>query len=166
MRLRTLTLLLAGLLALPMTVQSEPSVPLAYNLKTELPSSRLPLMLVFSAEHCPYCVLMDEEFLKPMLISGEYSDKVVIRKVEVDYGSLRDFEGRFTTGSELAERYGVTVTPTVLFLDTRGRELTKRKVGIGTIDFFGGELDQSIELALQKLRRTRVAGCDLTQTLC
>ena len=43
---------------------------------------QLPIMLVFSADDCPYCRLLEEEFLKPMLISGEYDDKVIfLRKI-------------------------------------------------------------------------------------
>jgi len=45
---------------------------------------KLPLLIMFSAEHCPYCVTVKEEFLKPMLRSGEYTDKVLIRRVELD----------------------------------------------------------------------------------
>ena len=166
MKSRITLLILLGLLSLPLAVHSGPSVPLARDLQNEFTSRQLPLMLVFSAEHCPYCELLEEEFLKPMLISGDYSDKVIIRKVELDYGTLIDFKGQRTTGSELADHYDVSVTPTTLFLDAHGRELTKRKVGVGTVEFFGGELDQSIDRARAKLHRVKLAVCKRAGTPC
>lgn len=115
-------------------------------------ASGLPIMLVFSAEECTYCELLEEEFLKPMLLSGDYGDQIIIRKLILDNGSyLRDFQGSQVDASDLSLRYRVPVTPTILFLDAQGNELVPRMVGINTIDFFGGYLDQSIAEARARL---------------
>ena len=52
---------------------------------------------------------------------------------------------------ELARRYGARLTPTVLFLDGRGRELTKPMIGINTVEFYGYYLDAAIDTARQHL---------------
>lgn len=114
----------------------------------------LPMLIIFSAEHCPFCVTVKEEFLKPMLRSGNYTDKVLIRRVELDEGQqLRDFNGKKLSGRKLASRYKVFVTPTLIFLDAQGRELTDRLIGITTVHYYGGYLDDAIDSSLQAMVR-------------
>jgi thioredoxin-related protein len=117
---------------------------------------RLPILLMFSANHCSYCVRLEEEFLKPMLRSGDYGDKVLIRKMKIDgSGTVRDFDGKLITVDEFTDRYNISVTPTVVFLDGSGAQLAPKRVGLSTPDFYGGYLDQSIDLALDVLRRNK-----------
>lgn len=117
---------------------------------------RLPILLMFSANYCSYCVRLEEEFLKPMLRSGDYGDKVLIRKMKIDgYGSVRDFDGRQIPVEAFTGRYHISVTPTVVFLDGSGAQLAPKRVGLSTPDFYGGYLDQSIDLALDVLRRNK-----------
>lgn len=114
---------------------------------------RLPIMLVFSADYCHYCRLLEEEFLKPMLISGDYDDKVIIRVVDISgLDEIRDFNGALVSADTFATGQGVFVTPTVKFLDDRGRDLVPKMVGITTIDFYGWYLDEAIESSLARLR--------------
>lgn len=118
--------------------------------------ARLPILLMFSAEHCTYCEQLEEDFLKPMLRSGDYEDKVLIRKVRIDgFGTLRDFKGDKVGVQAFADRYNVYVTPTVVFVDGDGSQLAKKRVGLSTPDFYGGYLDQSINTALDVLRRNK-----------
>ena len=117
---------------------------------------RLPILLMFSAEHCTYCERLEEDFLKPMLRSGEYEDKVLIRKIKIDgYGNIVDFDGKQVSIDAFASRYHVYVTPTVAFLDSTGAQLAPKRVGLSTPDFYGGYLDQSINAALDVLRRNK-----------
>ncbi len=116
---------------------------------------RLPLVLMFSSEYCAYCVKVENDFLIPMQISGDYVDRAVIRKMKIDYGSeVVDFDGKRIDADEFAARYNIRVTPTVVFLDSHGRQLAAKQVGLTTPDFYGGYLDQSIATALDMLRRT------------
>lgn len=117
-------------------------------------NKNLPVLMVFSAEHCAYCKLLEEEILKPMLLSGDYHDKVLINKILLDDGAdIRDFNGESVNADILSQRYGVYVTPTILFLDSKGRELDERLLGINTIEMFGGLVDQAIDTSLDKLRK-------------
>ena len=119
-------------------------------------AKRLPILLMFSAEYCSYCERLEEDFLKPMLRSGEYEDKVLIRKIKIDgFGTVRDFDGKKISIDEFTDRYNVSVTPTVVFLDGRGAQVAPKRVGISTPDFYGGYLDQSIDIALDVLRRNK-----------
>ena len=122
-------------------------------LATQAQTKNLPVLLVFSAQHCAYCVLLEEEILKPMLVSGDYRDRVLIYKVMIDESSdLLDFNGKSINAALLAQRYNVYVTPTMLFLDPAGQELSERILGINTIEMFGGLVDQAIEMSLKQLR--------------
>ena len=150
-----LVTLFGGVLA----VSAEPApvhVPVTANLAVEsqvAAQRQLPILLVFSAAHCTYCELLEREILKPMLRSGDYADKILIRKVMLDgAGTLRDFQGRAVDAGSFATRRDVFVTPTMLFVDARGRELAPRLVGINTVELFGGLVDASIEQARNKLK--------------
>ena len=114
------------------------------------------ILLLFGADYCSYCTRLIEEFLDPMRRSGDYDDLILIREVKIDgYRSLRDFGGRQVSPEELAYRYDISVTPTLLLLDPEGRELTKRIVGLGTVEFFGLYLDDSIARSISKLKQRR-----------
>lgn len=134
-------------------VQIEP----AENLQTEGKAAQracVPLLLEFSSTVCSYCDLLEEEILKPILRNRSYEQRVRIRKVLLDsYRSLRDFDGRRTSGEKLAQRYRVFVTPTLLFVDQHGEELAERMVGVTTLEFYGGYLDQALDQAGQKFCR-------------
>jgi thioredoxin-related protein len=113
----------------------------------------LPILLAFAADYCEYCTQLEEWFLVPMLISGDYEDKILIRKVRIDSSRrLVDFDGAATDSDQLASRYGVQMVPTLVFVDARGQELTERMVGLTTLDFYGGYLEQRIDAAVGRLR--------------
>lgn len=112
------------------------------------------ILLEFAADGCPYCALLEEEFLKPMLRSGDYDNKVIMRVVDIDHGKpLTDFQGNRSTSMAVADRFDVDLTPTVLLVDSRGRLLAEPIVGIWSLDFFGGVLDQRIDAAVDQLQR-------------
>ena len=114
--------------------------------------NRLVLLLEFSSSDCPYCHELEEDFLLPMQRNAGYARKVLIRSVSLDdYETIIDFDGRSISTSEFALRYDVTVTPTMLFLDSRGRQLSKKLVGIWSKDYFGGFIDERIDQARTKL---------------
>lgn len=132
------------------------TIPPLHDLESdaELAQGRkIPLLLMFASQSCPYCVQVEEEFLKPMIISGQYTDKVLIRHVMVDgYEQVTGFDGKRISIDELARRYRVSLVPTVVIVDPGGEPLVPRLVGITTRDFYGGELDDAIDASLAKLR--------------
>lgn len=141
------------------TPVTSPKVPQSNDLARlghDARNNKLPVLLVFSAEHCTYCQLLEDEILKPMLLSGDYTNKVLINKIMLDNeDDIRDFNGDAVNASTLAQRYNVYVTPTILFLDSNGRELGERLIGINTIEMFGGLVDHAIDTSLEKLHKTK-----------
>jgi thioredoxin-related protein len=146
---------------------AEPAVPAATDLQRdgrEALDRQLPIVLEISTAGCAYCRQLEQEFLVPMLLSGDYTDKLILRRLSLDSGSpVTGFDGQPLATVTLAGRYRTRMTPTLVFMDGHGRELTERIVGINTPELFGGYLDACIDTALQVIRNpagTRaVAGC-------
>ena len=152
---RLLTLVLAlGFTA--STLAADVEVPRLKNLETDaeiMKEKRIPMMLVFSATFCEYCRLVESDFLKPMILSGEYEDRVLIREAITDgYGMVRDFDGEMITAEQLADRYKAWMTPVVVFINSEGEEVAERVVGMTNYDFYGGFLDKGIDRALDCVR--------------
>ena len=169
-RLYRLALFVAASLWLAINaLRADVTVPVAADLQQlgdQALSRELPILLTFTSLICSYCELLEEDFLQPMLLSGEYRDRVMIRKLELGPGtSVTDFNGKKIMASELSSRYRVFVTPTLLFVDGNGKELAERIVGINTPELFGGYLDDCIKTALLHLRDPEAAagmsGCQL-----
>ncbi len=107
-------------------------------------------------QDCPYCDFIREDYLEPMLGDAAYLNKIIIREIHSDrLTSVIDFNGQAIEGIDLAQRYGASLAPTLIFIDGHGRQLVERMVGVTTPDFYGGYLDQAINQAYEKLRSTQ-----------
>ncbi len=110
-------------------------------------------MIVFSQEDCSFCIQLTEEIINPILISGDYRDRVIIRELMIDSGEdIIDFDGSPVHPREIFTRYLLYVTPSVLIMNSHGEELAERQVGINTVDYYGYYLDEAIKQALGRLR--------------
>ncbi len=113
------------------------------------------VLVVFVGERCTFCERVLNEFLIPMSGNRNYRDRVVMRRIEISGDQdLIDFDGKPISASQLASRYGNRMVPTVMLLDGRGRLLTKPLVGLTTVDYYGHYLDEAIDTALAKVRKT------------
>jgi thiol:disulfide interchange protein len=131
-------------------------VPLATDLAADgklAREKRVPILVLMAAEYCTYCKVVEKDFLKPMMISGQYQGKVLMRVLYIDgHQPIKDFDGAAVSPQDLAARYRVQLTPTVLFLGPNGQELAERLVGISSRDFYGAYVDRDIDTARSKLR--------------
>jgi len=153
-------LLLALLLQLSLSVSADDDLPYV-EIKTVTDFSQLAktartkdkiIMLEVSASNCDYCELLEEEFIKPMLRSGDYNE-VLIRKIEMDsVDTIKDFSGEATNPDEFTRQLKIKLTPTLLFFDGHGNEISPRILGINSLGLYGGYLDEAIKLGLQKIK--------------
>jgi len=110
------------------------------------------LVIEFSADDCAYCRKLEEMFLLPMQRNAAYDDKILLREVSLsDFDSLINFDGRSVSTAEFAAQYNVALTPTLVFLNADGEEMSEKLVGIWSEDFFGGFIDDRIDEARDKL---------------
>ena len=111
------------------------------------------IMLEVSASYCSYCTTLEEELIKPMLRSGDYDDDVLIRKVDIDsYENLLGFDGQSISGPKLAQLFNIKVTPTLIFLNSENQEVSKRIVGVNSLDYMGAYVDDAIKHGLASIR--------------
>ncbi len=115
-------------------------------------ADNLILVLEFSSDDCTYCRKLENLFLLPMQRNAEYDAKILIRTVSLDsFETLVDFNGQTVSTGEFASRYEVSLTPTLLFLNAEGKEMSDKLVGIWSEDFYGGFIDSRIDEARAKL---------------
>lgn len=111
------------------------------------------IMLLISQVHCPYCMLIKEEIIHPMIRGKDYADRLLIRELFIDMeGIINDFDGKPVDAAAFAHQHGARLTPTLLFLDAKGNELTERMIGINTPEMYFYYVDQSIRKALSAMR--------------
>ncbi|MFA5626361.1 MAG: thioredoxin fold domain-containing protein [Thiohalomonadaceae bacterium] len=138
---------------------SEIILPQIDNLRIEAALAReqnLPLLIMFSSEHCRYCSIMADEFLKPMMFTGEYQDKILFRQLNLSArAEIIDFDGSPIKVREFARRYKIRLTPTLIFLDHSGQQAAPAMVGLSTPDYFGSYLDTAINTAHTYVRAKR-----------
>lgn len=110
------------------------------------------MVVMVSRESCPYCVKLKKQIFVPEVKYGELNSKWLLRELLIDGGDThRDFNGKKIESVEYARSIKATLTPTVLFLDRKGKEIGKRIVGTGgAIDFYDFYLKRSINEALEK----------------
>ena len=112
-----------------------------------------PILLIFGETLCIYCHRVKENFIKPMIISGDYAEKVIFREVSLDKrdATITGFNGKTQTLGQLAKQYRIQIIPTLLLLNASGQELSERIIGISSEDYYGYFLDQAILEALKKI---------------
>lgn len=152
--LQTALLTLGGAaLALPAAAQSRPApavLPPARSLPDELAAAlrqRQPLLVMASLEGCVYCRIARQSHLVPMQRGGQPIVQVDLRSD----AAVRDFAGKMTTHDELARRWNVTITPTLLFFGPGGREVAERMEGAYQPDFYGPYLEDRLEQSRKRL---------------
>ena len=135
-----------------------PPVRDLYSLSKVAEARNLPILLMVSQDHCPYCELLKEEILNPMVISGDYINKAVMSVLTIDVSkAIIDFNGKKIEPRDVALRYNATITPTLLFLDYQGNEIQERMTGVNTVEMYGYYLDESIDEALEKLKLIKLS---------
>ncbi|UJS24524.1 thioredoxin family protein [Thiothrix winogradskyi] len=134
---------------------AEATIPEAIDfqaLQQEMQSKGLPLLLAVRADYCGFCRRLETEHLEPMLRSGEYDSRILIRRF--DLGSEQtvvDFSGERIAADEFAARHQASLTPTLLFLDAQGKEVAERLLGYNSPDFYGAYLEDAITKAQRAL---------------
>ena len=119
----------------------------------ESSKKQIPILMFFSMEHCPFCMEVQEDYLKPMLRNSEYDSKVIIRKMRIDSaGTIRDFKGNKRDPGEFSDDYNVSMVPTLVLVDSQGNKIAPSIIGIANSHYYSSELDDAIEASTQKIR--------------
>lgn len=131
-------------------------VPVVHDFRAlaeEARTQRLPVLLIVSQSDCGYCERLKSELLEPMRISGDYDQRVLIRELNIDAGeSVLDFNGLRRSAQDLASDYRAWVTPTLLFLNPAGAQVSERIRGYNTPELFPWYVEKGIDEALKSIK--------------
>lgn len=108
-----------------------------------------PLVVMVSLPGCPFCNVVRDSFLGPLLAEEH------LPVVQVDMRNpraLQDFAGKASTHDQMARSWGIRVAPTVLFFGKGGVEVAERMVGGYIPDFYGAYLDERLRQARKALK--------------
>jgi len=121
---------------------------LALSLEQAL-QAKQPLVVMVSLHGCPFCKVVRENYLHPLLSSGLQVVQIDMR----DMRSLADFDGASLTQDAWIRKQNIKLAPTVMFFGAQGREVASRLKGAYLPDFYGAYLDEQLAIA-----RRAVAG--------
>ncbi len=138
--------------AAPATAQLVRADDLA-QLATEARSKRVPLLIAFMQQSCPYCAVSRRDYLLPLQNDPQWRDRVLIREIDVDRDTpLRDFSGAATTNRAFARSLKVRRVPTLIVFDGTGQAVAQPLVGLALEDYYRLYIEQLIEAGLTKMR--------------
>lgn len=117
------------------------------KLKQQAAQADLPIVLLFTADDCIYCEAMRQQYLIPMSHTPQYAEQALFRQLSVEsFSFLRNEDGELVGGDQISLRYGVEITPTVLFINAQGEEVAERIIGLSGA-YFQKQLEQQIQQA-------------------
>jgi thioredoxin-related protein len=125
-----------------------PVIPFAADFHSDMldqQNSKRVILLYVSAPHCAFCKKLEKEIIYPLLKSGEYKNKIILRKINWrGNDDILNFNGESLKPSQLLEQYQIRITPTLLFLGANGKELHKRLLGYRGGEFYWYYFDAAI----------------------
>jgi len=111
------------------------------------------IFIEMSASYCGYCRTLEEHIIKPMIRSGDYEDYVLIRKMDLDsHYPMKDFDGSKTSPAQFSYKMNASLTPTLLFLDGTGKEVSDRILGVNTLELYGSYVDKALLEGHRKIK--------------
>ena len=153
---RSLPLWLSLLALLSCAEAREPVPPLA-DLRAEAAASRQrgqPLVLFFHSRTCPYCRLVEEEYLRWVMEDNARSPRILLRAVDIDSDAkLAGLNGEVTTPRAYARAQGVRLVPHLKFTGPDGEPLSTDLIGVSIRDYYAGYLEDAIRESEEKLRK-------------
>jgi thioredoxin-related protein len=120
----------------------------------EARSKRVPILVAFMQQSCPYCAIARRDYLLPLQADPQWRHRVLIREVDVDRNTpLRDFTGAATTQRAFARTHEARRVPTLIFFDADGNRVGQPIIGLLSEDFYRLYIEQGIEAGLAKMRK-------------
>lgn len=127
------------------------SLPQSRSLAQELAVAqklRQPLVVMVSLRGCPFCDVVRNSHLAPML----RREGIPVTQVDMRSEAMTEsFAGAPMSHDRLVRNWNVTVAPTVLFFGKGGVEIADRLEGGYLPDFYGSYLDDRLLAARRRI---------------
>jgi len=146
-------------LSIATSAASESLVPFLHQPEADSKLARdnsMIIVVLFEYEDCPWCEYILEHEIEPIIRSGAFKSTVIFRRADISDSAteLTSFDGTPTTSHQLAKNHGVSISPTLVFLNAEGDVMAPQLVGVSSRDFYGYYLEKRIAEALVKLGET------------
>ena len=149
--------LLVALMTAIGTAWAETPLPPVKNLQQSVQLAAAkdqPLIVMFSLPSCPFC-----EKLRRTEYQFLARDGYLVQQIEItDRAPVIGFDGKPTSGVQLAKQYGIKLAPTVLFFGPGGKEIGERITGAPTADFYGAFVNQALKDSAKALKDRKQSG--------
>ena len=143
----------AALAAAPVLAQLQPADDLA-QVAAEARAKRVPVMVAFMQETCPYCAVARRDHLLPLQADPQWRNRVLIREIDVDRSTpMRDFSGASTTHRAFARQHKVRRVPTLIVFDADGKAAAPPITGLLREEFYQLYIEQAIEAGLTRMQK-------------
>ncbi|MBL4682465.1 MAG: thioredoxin fold domain-containing protein [Pseudomonadales bacterium] len=109
-------------------------------------------LLYVSRPDCPHCERLKKDVLHPLLKGNRFGEDLVLRELSLVDLAIMGFDNKIQTANELLAKYEIVGTPTLLFLDQNGGQLTDKMSGYFSKDFYWSYFERGIEKAVAELR--------------
>lgn len=141
-------------------IAADSDIPIADNFEKIAELARqqaVPTVVFVSRDACPYCRTLRDSILGPMYAAGKFEGRAMLVEVSLDRPEpITGFDGQLITPKDWGQMYKAQITPTLLFLDSDGREIGKQRIGISNLEMYGFYLQKSLDEALA-ITRSRVS---------
>lgn len=118
-----------------------------------------PVVLFFSLPGCPFCHVVRNNYLHPLLRDSKPRERPVIRELDMASAqSVQSFDRSSTSPRSIAQKYKVIAAPTVIFVDANGCVLAPSIVGGDIAGVYGGYLDNAFDVSAKKIAAAKKAG--------
>jgi thioredoxin-related protein len=142
-----------------LAIATAAELPKAENLQLDVQQAgtdKKPIVLFFTLPNCSYCRIVRYDYFLPMLKQRAGNDQPIIREISVTgKNSVTLFDGQRVTETELADRYKVQMTPTVLFVNHEGEVVGNSILGGDHANYIA-LFDKSLAEASTKMAGKRV----------
>jgi thioredoxin-related protein len=142
-----------------LAIAASAELPRAENLQSDAQQAvtdKKPIVLFFTLPNCSYCRIVRYDYFLPLLKQRTGNDQPIIREISVTgQNRVTLFDGQRVSEAELAERYKVQMTPTVLFVNHEGDVVGNSILG-GDHSNYIALFDKSLAEASTKMAGKRV----------
>ena len=137
-------------------LSAEP-IELAFDMAKDASIARAekkPIVFFVTADHWPYCEQLRQEYFQ----FSPSDQRFILRELELDeFHDVIDFDGDKINHRLLADRYDISLTPTVAFVGPDGEKLTDSIVGVLTMDFYNYYFEQALNASISQLDGAKIA---------
>jgi thioredoxin-related protein len=136
--------------------QGSPKIVYANNLNSEGKSAsqkKKVLLLYVSRPDCPFCERLKNDVLHPLIKGKRLDSKILIREISLEDNSVIGFDNQVASAKAILGSYGIEGTPTLLFLDENGFELSQKLSGYSSQDYYWSYFEKAIARARTRLMK-------------